>query len=318
MHVVVIGGTGHVGAYLIPRLVQAGFEVSVITRGQRQPYVAHGAWQKVRTIQIDRSLEEQAGSFGAQILALQPDIVIDMICFTQESAQQLVEALRAQVQLFLHCSTVWVHGHTCEIPVTEAAPRQPIGEYGKNKAAIEKYLHREYRQNGFPAALILPGHIVGQGWIPLNPQGNFNSTVFSRLATGKEVTLPNLGTEVVHHVHADDVAQLFMQAIEHRTAALGESFHVLSPKALTLRGYAEAVAGWFGQKANLTFLPFLAWRDTVSPQDAEATYGHLEHSPNCYSIAKAQRVLDYHPRYTSLQAIYESVNWLIEHGIINL
>jgi nucleoside-diphosphate-sugar epimerase len=33
MKVVVIGGTGHVGTYLIPRLVQAGHEVLCVTRG---------------------------------------------------------------------------------------------------------------------------------------------------------------------------------------------------------------------------------------------------------------------------------------------
>jgi nucleoside-diphosphate-sugar epimerase len=78
------------------------------------------------------------------------------------------------------------------------------------------------------------------------------------------------------------------------------------------------VAGWFGQKPNLKFLPFEAWRDTVSPEDAEATWGHLEHSPNCYSIAKAQRLLNYQPRYTSLEAIYESVQALVKSGAVKI
>ena len=32
---------------------------------------------------------------------------------------------------------------------------------------------------------------------------------------GEELALPNLGLETVHHVHADDVAQAFMQAMAH-------------------------------------------------------------------------------------------------------
>jgi nucleoside-diphosphate-sugar epimerase len=99
---------------------------------------------------------------------------------------------------------------------------------------------------------------------------------------------------------------------------MGESFHAVSPAALTLRGYAEAVAGWFGQPARLKFLPFEAWRNTVSPEDADATWGHLEHSPNCYSIAKAKRLLDYQPRYTSLEAIYESVQALVASGVVKI
>jgi len=265
---------------------------------------------------MDRADEEAAGSFGSKIQALEPDIVVDMICFTLESAQHLVEALQGRLQHFLHCSTCWVHGRTTAVPVTEDQPRQPIGDYGIRKAAIEAYLHTEARRHGFPETCILPGHIVGPGWVPLNPAANFSREVYARLARGEEVTLPNWGLEVVHHVHADDVAQLFMKAIENRNLAIGESFHALSPAALSLRGYAEAVAGWFGKEANLTYKPFDEWRADVSERDASATLGHLEHSPNCYSIAKSQRLLDYRPRYTSLQGVRESVNWLIDHGIL--
>jgi nucleoside-diphosphate-sugar epimerase len=318
MHIVIIGGTGHVGTYLVPRLVEAGHSLTVITRGQRKPYSPHGAWNSVRLITIDRAAEEKAGTFGSKIRDLQPEAVIDMICFTEESARHLVDALRGQVQYFLHCSTVWVHGYTTQIPVSEDAPRRPIGDYGIRKAAIEAYLLGETHRSGFPVACILPGHIVGPGWVPLNPAGNFNPEVYARLGRGDEVLLPNQGTDIVHHVHADDVAQLFVKALTHWNTALGEGFHAVSPASLTLRGYAEAIAGWFGQPARLKFLPFEAWRHTVSPEDADATWGHLEHSPNCYSITKAQRLLGYQPRYTSLEAIYESVQALVTSGVVKI
>ncbi|MCB0098624.1 MAG: hypothetical protein KDE46_22980, partial [Caldilineaceae bacterium] len=83
--------------------------------------------------------------------------------------------------------------------------------------------------------------------------------------------------------------------------------------ALTLRGYAERMADWFGQPVNLKFLPWEEWRATVSADEARATWDHIAHSPNC-SIAKAQRLLDYRPRYSSLQAVQESVQWLIDNG----
>lgn len=318
MRVVVIGGTGHVGTYLVPRLVAAGHAVTVISRGNREPYSPHGAWHAVQRVSLDRAAEEKAGTFGATIRALDPDAVIDMICFTLESAQHLVEALRGQVRHFLHCSTCWVHGKTTEIPVTEEQPRRPIGEYGIRKAAIEAYLHDEARCNGFPATCILPGHIVGAGWVPLNPQANFNPEVYAQLARGEAVTLPNYGLDVVHHVHADDVAQLFMQALANWNVAVGESFHAVSPAALNLRGYAESVAAWFGKEAHLAFAPFETWKAAVSERDAAASWGHLEHSPNCYSIAKAQRLLDYQPRYTSLQAVYEAVQRLVVDGVIDV
>ncbi len=317
MRVVIIGGSGHVGTFLVPRLVEAGHEVVNITRGQREPYQPHAAWQRLEQVTLDREAEDAAGTFGPRLLELRPDVVIDMICFTLESARHLAQALLGHVQHFLHCGTIWVHGPSVEVPTTETQPRRPFGEYGIQKAAIERYLLEEARLNGLPVTVLHPGHIVGPGWPPLNPQGNFNPQVFTRLARGEELTLPNIGMETVHHVHADDVAQAFMAALAHWRASVGESFHVVSPAALTLRGYAEAVAAWFGREAVLRYLPWEQWRETVSQQEADATWDHIAHSPNC-SIDKARRLIGYNPRYSSLQAVYESVQWLIARGVIEV
>ncbi len=317
MRIVIIGGVGHIGTYLVPRLVMAGHDVVVISRGQRQPYQPHAAWDAIEHLLIDRDIEERAGSFAQRVRDLQPDVVIDLICFTLDSARQLVEGLRGQVQHFLHCGTIWVHGPSMQVPTTEAWPRQPFGSYGIQKAAIEAYLLAAARREGFPATVLHPGHIVGPGWPPLNPAGHFNPQVFARLARGEDLALPNFGLETVHHVHADDVAQAFVQALTHWGGAVGESFHVGSPAATTLRGYAEAMAAWFGQPPRLSFLPWEQWRRTVSEDEAAATYDHIAHGP-CCSIAKAQHLLDYRPRYRSIEAVIEAVQWLIDQQVIAL
>ncbi|MDE3198123.1 MAG: NAD-dependent epimerase/dehydratase family protein [Acidobacteriota bacterium] len=311
MRVVIIGGSGHIGSYLTPRLVELGHETVCVSRWLREPYVAHGAWKKVERVTLDRGPEEAAGTFGAKIRSLEPDAVIDITAYTLESTVQLVEALRGRVGHFLHCGTIWVHGPSVEVPVTEEQPRRPFGEYGIRKAAIEAYLLREARLNGFPATVLHPRHIVGVGWIPLNPAANFNFGVFEDLAAGREVVLPNLGRETVHHVHADDVAQAFVKAMANRANALGESFHVVSPAAVSLAGYAEAVAGWFGEKARIRYLPWEEWRGTVDEKDALKTWDHIARSP-CCGIGKARRMIDYEPRYRSLEAIREAVMWWFE------
>jgi nucleoside-diphosphate-sugar epimerase len=316
MRIVVIGGTGHIGTFLVPRLVEAGHEVISISRGQRLPYQPHAAWKSVRQISINRTEAEQSGTFGKQIEELAADAVIDLMCFTLDSARQLTEKLRGKVQYFLHCGTIWIHGHSTQVPTTEDQPLKPLCEYGTNKAAIESYLLTEARQKGFPAAILHPGHIVGPGWMPLNPGGNFNPDVFTKLARGDELALPNIGMETVHHIHADDIAQAFMLALAKWSNAVGESFHVVSKQALTLRGYAEAMAAWFGQPAKLSFLAWDKWQKTVSKEDALATWDHISHSPNC-SIEKAQRLLNFQPRYSSLQAVQEAVTWLRENEMLN-
>lgn len=315
MRVIIIGGSGHIGTFLTPRLAEAGHSVVNVSRSQKRPYRSHPAWAKVEQVVLDRTAQEAAGTFGRRICELNADAVIDLTCYSMESATQLVEALRGTISHLLHCGTIWVHGVSTEVPTKEEHPRQPFGDYGIRKAAIEAFLLRESRLGRLPATVLHPGHLVGPGWTPINPVGNFNPSVFSDLALGNKVTLPNLGRECLHHVHADDVAHAFVQALMHWSSAAGESFHVVSPAALTLYGYAHAVAAWFGREAHLEFLPWEEWKQTVTEKEAEITWGHISRSSHC-SIEKAQRLLQYQPRYRSVDAIREAVMAMVENKVI--
>ena len=105
------------------------------------------------------------------------------------------------------------------------------------------------------------------------------------------------------------MSQAFERAVEQPAAAIGESFHVVSPAALTFRGYAEGMAAWYGVEAHLEFLPYDEWRVGASDRDAAVTLDHLRHSPNC-SIAKAGSRLNYAPRYSSLAAVQDALRTL--------
>jgi nucleoside-diphosphate-sugar epimerase len=315
MKVVVIGGTGHIGSYLTPMMVEAGHSVACVARGEHKPYRDHAAWRSISYARIDRTAEEAAGTFGEQIAQLEGEAVIDLTCYQMESALQLANALRGKVAHLLHCGTIWVHGPSSTVPTTEDEPRRPFGDYGIRKAAIESWLIGEARTAGLPVTVLHPGHLVGPGWNPVNPAGNFNPEVFAALMRGDEVSLPNFGMETLNHVHAEDVARAFLLALEHRSQALGQSFHVVAAQALTLRGYAEQVAEWFGHAAQLRFLAWDEWKAGVSERDARVTEDHLRHSPNC-SIAKARRQLGYEPRHASIDAVKEAVQWMIEHAVI--
>ncbi len=316
MRIVVIGATGHIGSYLVPRLVAAGHEVVAVSRGEREPYRADAAWTHVEGITLDRAAEEAAGTFGRAIAALHGDAVVDLICFTPAQCMQLVDGLEGKVGHFLHCGTIWVHGPTEVVPTDETRDRHPFGEYGIAKAAIEALLLERAARTGFPATVLHPGHIVGEGWRPINPQGNLNVKVFQALAAGEALALPDRGLSTLHHVHADDVAQAFQRAIAAPNAAVGQAFHVVSPAALTLYGFAREVAGWWGREPELRLLPWDEWRRGVSEEDARLTFDHMAHSP-CASIDKARRLLGYEPGYTSLAAVRQAVQWLIAHGQLN-
>jgi nucleoside-diphosphate-sugar epimerase len=312
MRIVVIGGSGHIGTFLIPRLVRAGHDVVNISRGQRSSYLDDPTWEHVRHVTADRAVEEREGTFPDRVAGLRPDVVIDLICFTLESAAALVERLRGETGHLLHCGSIWRHGPSLKVPITEDNGAPPIGEYGIEKAATAHMLQEETRSGGLVTTSLHPGHIVGPGWHPIGPLGNLDPTVWGRLSAGQPVDVPGIGAEFMHHVHADDVAQAFEAAVGHRDAAAGEDFNVVAPSALNVRGYAEIAASWFGQKAALRSVTWDEFRSSTENSAAQASWEHLVRN-HYVSIDKARTLLGYTPRYEPEEAVLESVRWLVDH-----
>jgi nucleoside-diphosphate-sugar epimerase len=314
--VVIIGATGHIGSYLVPRLVRGGHEVTAMSRGFRGPYLESPEWESVTRVTVDRDAADADGSFGGQVAALRPDAVIDLICFTPASARQLVDALRPARPLLVHCGTIWVHGPALRVPVTEDEPRTAYGQYGTRKAEIEALLHRETAAGGVPAIVLHPGHISGPGWPVITPAGNLDPAVWTRLATGEPLALPDHGLGILNHVHADDVAQAFELALS-RPAAAGSSFHVVAEQAMTLRGLAEGVAGWFGREPVLEFVDWAEFGRLAGAEHAETTREHTFRGIAA-SIDRARDTLGYAPRFSSLEALYEALAWLVAAGEVDV
>jgi nucleoside-diphosphate-sugar epimerase len=314
--VVVIGATGHIGNSLVPRLVRAGYEVVAVTRGRRAPARAALEWRSVDLVVADREAEDAAGTFGARVADLDPDAVIDLICFTPESAQLLVDGLRPSRPLLLHCGSIWVHGPAARVPLTEDEPRTPHDEYGIGKAAVESLLHREALAGGVPSVVLHPGHISGPGREAVNPAGNRDPDVWQRLATGEPVALPALGLGVLNHVHVDDVAQAFERALT-RPAAIGSSFHIVAEQAMTCRGLAAGVAGWFGREPVLDLVEWSEFERRTKPEHAAETRAHIERSIAA-SITRARSVLGYAPRFSSLEALHQALHWMVDNDLADV
>ncbi|HWI01949.1 MAG TPA: NAD-dependent epimerase/dehydratase family protein [Propionibacteriaceae bacterium] len=312
MRIVIIGGSGHVGSFLVPRLVRAGHEVVNLIRGVRVPYVDDEAWSQVQQILVDRVAEDAAGTFGQRVAGLEAEVVVDMICFTPDSAKALVEALRGHCEHLIHCGTIWRYGASVKQPMREDDTSPPFGEYGTQKAAIAALLAAETRSGGLVTTVLQPGHISGPGWPPIGPLGNLDPHVWYALSAGQQLAVPGLGAELLHHVHADDVAQAFQLAVEHRKAAAGESFNVVAPSALTARGFLAIAAGWFGQTAQTRSVSWAEFRSSTSAEYADSSWQHLSRSQYA-SIDKARRLLGYAPAFEPEAAVLDGIRWLIEH-----
>jgi len=314
MKIVVIGAYGHIGSYLVPKLVKNNNQVIAISRGQHQPYVQDKSWDQVEHMSLDRVKDPE---FAEKVAAINADIVVDLISFHVDDTKKIVEALKkTRLSHYLFCSSIWAHGRAEVLPSDPNIAKEPLDDYGINKYKSEQYLKDQYRIDGFPATIVMPGQISGPGWTIINPVGNTDFSVFQKIANGEKITLPNFGMETLHHVHADDVAQVFYKAILHRNQSLGESFHAVAAESLTLYGYAKAMYRFFGHKPKIDFLPWPQWKDLVNDEElSEHSYYHLARSGQ-YSIDNGRKLINYEPKYSTIETVEQSVQSYIDRGLI--
>lgn len=317
MKAVVIGAAGHIGTYLVPMLMENGFDTVAITRSMSAPYEDAPAWHRVERVLADR---ENDPDFIGKLKAMESDIIVDLVNFNIEETRKIVEAFRGTgLSHYLYCSSCWAHGRAETIPAdADDLRKEPLDAYGKDKFASEMYLKEQYRKHGFPATVILPGQISGPGWTIINPWGNTSLRVFQDIADGKEIALPNFGQEILHHVHGYDVAQVFFRAITHRNQALGESFDAEAATHITLYGYAKHLYEYFGHEPKIRFLSWQEWcAYEGNAEECEHTYYHIARS-GVFSIEKARRLLEYQPKYSCIETIDQAVKSYIDRKLITV
>lgn len=317
MKVIVIGAAGHIGTYLVPLLVNAGYDTIAITRKMTPPYEDAPAWHIVKRELLDRV---NTLDFIQKLKAMEPDIIVDLVNFNITDTPKIVDGFRhTNLSHYLYCSSCWAHGMAETIPFNpDDIRKEPIDDYGKDKFASEMYLKDQFRQNGFPATVIMPGQISGPGWTIINPWGNTSMRVFQDIADGKEIALPNFGQEILYPVHGFDVAQVFFNAITHRNQAIGETFDAESATHITLYGFAKHMYAYFGQEAKIKFLPWPEWcKYEGNQKECDHTYYHIARS-GVFSIEKARRLLQYQPKYTCIETIDLAVKSYIDRGLISV
>ncbi len=303
MHIAVIGGTGHIGSFLVPKLVELGHEVTVATRGRR-PAPAGAAWKKVTLLTLPG--ENPAGLLARQ----RPEVLIDIV---QRRATEYYEALRPTVKHFIWCGSVWMLGPPEIVPTPEVRFGPALSESYQPRMDELCELQHRCRRDGVAFTAILPPNIAGPNKVPLEPAGGRSVDVHRAMARGEPVTLFEGCNTLIGPCDAEDVAQGFWRAVESRDAAAGEMFNVGSAHALTAEQFVAVYADIYGTHIPIRTVPFETFMTEVMP-DPGASNHFVYHM--CPDITKARQKLSYEPRHTSPEALARAVEWMRREGML--
>src|SRR5688500_15318165 len=105
MRILVIGGTGFIGSFLVPRLIDAGHDVGVVHRPESVTPLPRGA----RSMPGDRRrLAESSSALGD----FAPDVVIDLILSSGRQASELMDVFRGRADRVVAITSMDVYRAT--------------------------------------------------------------------------------------------------------------------------------------------------------------------------------------------------------------
>jgi nucleoside-diphosphate-sugar epimerase len=221
--VLVTGGAGYVGSALVPRLLDAGYQVTVLDLyiyGDRI-FGEHHENDGLREIRGDlRDLKTVEDALR------DCDAVIHLACISNDPSydlnpelaksinfdafQPLVRASKdAGVERFIYASSSSVYGIKDEIDVTEDLPLEPLTDYSKYKAMCEEVLDEE-REKGFSVVTIRPSTVCGYA-----PRLRLDLTV--NILTNHAINNGRItvfgGNQMRPNIHISDMVELYLHLL---------------------------------------------------------------------------------------------------------
>jgi nucleoside-diphosphate-sugar epimerase len=298
MRVVVVGGTGHVGTFMIPKLVEAGAEVIVVASG-KTPLPTGKAWSKVKYMLCDVTNAEGINKLKDE----SPEAVIDMT----GNVWNIYQKLKAVSKHIIACGSLWMYGEPNVVPTPEKTQSECVFEDYKQRYSEILQLVEIGRKDGVVFTAIMPPNISGPGKIPLECLGGRDLEVHKAHAKGQEVILPDGPDALIGPCDAEDIAECFVRAVYKRDKAAYQIFNVGSEYALTATQFVQTYAEIYGVKIPVKRV---GWHEYISGISPDIGYWWHFKAHMCPDISKAKQLLGFCPRYTPEESIQRAVEWM--------
>lgn len=242
MKALFIGGTGTISMAISRQLLNHGWELFLLNRGNRQIDLPEG---KYIPLKADINDEQRVAKL---IEGMHFDVVADFIAYVPEQLERDVRLFAGRTDQFIFISSASVYQTPLsDYKITEGTPlSNPRWKYSRNKIACENYLINEYREKGFPVTIVRPSHTYDERSIPTGVHGHNGSwQIAKRMLEGKPVIIHGDGTALWTMTHNSDFAKGFI-GLMGNPHAIGESVQITSDESLTWNQIYQAIARSLG------------------------------------------------------------------------
>lgn len=253
MNILIIGGTRNLGFYTSKRLIADGHRVTLLNRGLSEDDLP----ESVHRLRCDRTdIQQMRRALNGRHF----DMVIDMVVYSGQDAEDIIQILDGQIGHYVFISTgqVYLVREGSNAPIHEneydgelvTKPEDLTYDYeewlyGVQKREAENVLAAAYAKTGFPyTSLRLP---------MVNSQRDGFNRLYSyvlRIKDGGPMLVPDQPNYPLRHVYVGDVVQAIVKLIETGKGK-GAAYNISQDETVSLNTFVTMLADILNRPPNI-------------------------------------------------------------------
>ena len=293
--VLVTGGCGFIGSYLVRRLVNLGYNVVILDNLARGNMITN-----LRDIANNvRLMKGDIREYETVLKALKDvDVVFHLAALTdvQESIEKprlyhevnstgtlnlLQASVENKVEKFVYTSSCAVYGNPVKLPIDENHPTNPLSPYAASKLSAENYCKAYSNNYGLKVLILRLFNVYGPR--QTKSYAGVISEFIKRVMDDKPPVIFGDGKQTRDFIYVEDVVEYLTKALDYEPEDKFDVFNVGTGKPVTINQLADLVLKIIG-------------KENLKPVYEKPKEGEIKHS--VADIVKAVNHLNYVPQYT--------------------
>jgi nucleoside-diphosphate-sugar epimerase len=314
--VLITGGAGFLGINLVRHLMTRGYEISSLDV-EEFDYPERDRIETIKGDIRDKALVDQAMEgvdlvvhTAAALPLYSPE---DIYTTDVEGTRNVLEASRRHgVGRVVHVSSTAVYGIPDHHPLYETDKLEGVGPYGQAKIQAEM-ICLEYRARDIIVPIIRPKSFVGPERL-----GVF-ALLYDWAFTGHNFPMVGSGNNRYQLLDVEDLCEAIYLTLTLPEEQVNDTFNIGAKEFTTMKEDYQAVLDYAGHGKKVVGFPAapaiwgLRVLDRLGLSPLYKWVYETASKDSFVSIEKAERELDFDPKYSNKDALLRNFRWYIEN-----
>lgn len=327
MNILVTGGTGFIGGYFIPLLLEQGHKVRLLVRDEKK---ARNQFGKQCQYHVGDVCDKKSLAGCCENI----DIVYHLVAksgnelpskknlelyrnINVQGTENLIEEC-SNIKKFIYISSTAAMGLVKDLPITEKSVCRPYLPYQVTKYEVEELIRKKCEE-GFPGIIIRPTKVYG-----INEKDYSYLSLAKLIKRGFYLKIGN-GHNYTSNIYVSDFASVLCNMCYKGN--IGETYIVTSEKSIDFIEVGKVIADELGVSFKMIKMP--AWIMLIAACVEEKIFWAINKKPivtkrniemtiqdRVYDISKAKLEIGFEPHVQMQEGIRTVIKWYKKKGMI--